>query len=60
MLACEKPLLLEVMPYTFILQQVGGGCYAYEGAKSGVYICKNYVTLVSPPQSTPSSGAAVS
>lgn len=33
-----------------------GGCYAYEGAKSGVYIYKNYVTLVSPPQSTPSSG----
>ncbi|KAF8433826.1 hypothetical protein BGX38DRAFT_1221944 [Terfezia claveryi] len=33
-----------------------GGCYAYEGAKSGVYIYKNYVTLVSPPQSTPTSG----
>jgi len=35
-----------------------GGCYAYEGAKSGVYIYKNYVTVVSPPQSTPSSGTA--
>ena len=35
-----------------------GGCYAYEGAKSEVYIYKNYVTLVSPPQSTPSSGSA--
>jgi len=37
-----------------------GGCYAYEGAKSGVYIYKNYVTLVSPPQSTPSSGTGTS
>lgn len=35
-----------------------GGCYAYEGAKSKVYIYRNYVTLVSPPQSTPSSGSA--
>ncbi|KAF8477095.1 hypothetical protein BDZ91DRAFT_708666 [Kalaharituber pfeilii] len=34
-----------------------GGCYAYEGAKSGVYIYKNYVALISPPQSTPSSGS---
>lgn len=35
-----------------------GGCYAYEGPKSGVYFYKNYVALVSPPQSTPSSGGA--
>ena len=34
-----------------------GGCYAYEGAKSEVYIYKNYVTLVSPPQQSPSSGS---
>ncbi|RPB23097.1 hypothetical protein L211DRAFT_857828 [Terfezia boudieri ATCC MYA-4762] len=33
-----------------------GGCYAYEGAKSRVYIYKNYMTLVSPSQSAPSSG----
>lgn len=35
-----------------------GGCYAYEGAKSGVYIYKNYVALVSPPQTTPSTAGA--
>ena len=35
-----------------------GGCYAYEGAKSGAYIYKNYVAIVSPPQDTPSSVGA--
>ncbi|KAI5804169.1 hypothetical protein DFH27DRAFT_554669 [Peziza echinospora] len=36
-----------------------GGCYSYEGPKSNVYFYKNYVAMVSPPQSTPSAGARI-